>query len=176
MRRAPKLMKDNPPDSAQALATTLNFTEDDLKANREGRLSAAQQGRLRSQVIFGIVGAALMVLVLLGVGLWIVALGSWWVASAFFTLALLIFVLNRSGRGKFGEEVRAGAVALAAGEITLTANEVSNPNGGVTEYLLTVNGESFVIPRDAFIAFEDNAVYRVYYLPHSRIVLAAEPG
>ena len=167
---------DDARQSGPTLAETLNFNEEDLQANRNGRLSDAQQRRLMSQSGCGIVGAAVVVLALAGVGFWILALGSWQIASIFFVLAAVIAVLNRTGRGQFRAEVQAGRVAIAAGEITLIADEIANPNGGVVEYVLEVNDEGFVIPRDAFVAFEDNTVYRIYYLPQSRIVLAAEFG
>lgn len=162
--------------SGPTLAETLNFTEEDLQANRNGRLSEEQQRRLSAQSGCSIVGSALVVLGLAGAGFWMLALGWWQLAAVFFVLAVVIGLLNRAGRGGFRAEINAGTVAIAAGEITLSANEIANPNGGVVEYLLQVNDEVFVIPRDAFAAFEDNAVYRVYYLPQSRIVLSAELG
>lgn len=161
-------------DDRPSLADALNFTDDDLTANRAGRLSDVQSTRLRARAGYTTLAGALIALALAGGGFWLIALGATLAALALFALAAGLFVLTRWGRGTAAAEVAAGAVACVSGEAVLSANDYPNPNGNVTEYVLEIGDEAFVLSRDAFAAFEDGDTYTVYYLPGLRMVISAE--
>jgi hypothetical protein len=42
-------------------------------------------------------------------------------------------------------------------------------------YILSVGPEKFSVPKDLFLSLSNRQEYRVYYSPHSRYVLGADP-
>lgn len=161
-------------EETPTLAEALNFTDDDLAANRAGNLAEPQRARLRTRSIVSVGGNALLTLGLAAIGLWVVTLGYLLVAGALFALAAGLFWLGRTGNAQLDAERNAGAVASVRGEAHLSADEYPNPNGTVTEFVLSIGDEAFVLPRHIFAAFEDGTHYAVYYLPKARLVLSAE--
>jgi hypothetical protein len=163
-------------DDFLPLDEALNFTAEDLDANRDGRLSKRQTARLRARNGFGLIIGNLLVLALVGGGLWIVTLGSAVTGSLLVMAGGGLFVLSRRGRGDYVAAVDAGAVDTETGALTLDTRDYKNPNGVMTEYLVTVGTETFVVSQDAYIAFSETPAERftVYYLPGARILLSAE--
>lgn len=167
-------MSDSQSYETLSLASGLNFTGDDLIANRNGRLSDAQAARLRSRAGCSIIVGTVLVLALAGSGIWLALAEAWLWSIAFFVMAGGLFWLNRSGRASVTTERQNGQVAMIKGEAILSADDYASPNRKMTEYILTIGDEAFVLSKDAFSAFEDGDIYTVYYLPKARIVLSAE--
>jgi hypothetical protein len=161
------------------LQTLLKFTADDLKANREGRISSkqfekykpAEVNRLAVYVILG------HVLVIGGIlGAIAIAVGKWemWIVFAIVVgAALLPFVLlQNEGNIKpaLRGDVKAGKVAKACGIVILTERK-----GRSVYYDLYVDGVTLQISANQAEAFVHGDSYCVYYFPHSLMLLTAEP-
>lgn len=155
------------------LAATLGFSEDDLAANAQGVLSEGQAVRLQRRAGCSLIGGSVLTLILAGVGFWLAGQGVWWLAALLFAGAGALFYFSRTGRGGPRAELAAGEVAHLHGEVILDTHDYATPNGHVTEYRVTVDGETFLVSRDAYAAFIDGNIYDVYVLPTSRIVLSA---
>lgn len=160
---------------APTLPQALYFTEDDLAANRNGHLSDEQAAQLQARAGCSTVGNTLVTLAFVGVGFWTIGIGQWWIGALLFGLGAAVFWLGRTGRVGITTELSTRAVASATGPISLDANEYANPNGTVTEYVLEIEDQAFVLSRQAFAAFEDGDTYTVYYLPQAHMLLSAEP-
>ncbi len=163
-------------DDFLPLDEAIGFTADDLTANRDGQLSERQTARLRARNGLGLIIGNVLVLALVGGGLWIVTQGGAFVGSLLVMLGGGLFVLSRRGRGDYVATVDAGAVTSTQGALKLDTKDYKNPNGVTTEYLVTVGAETFVVSRDAYIAFSEAPAesFSVYYLPGARILLSAE--
>ncbi|MEL6148016.1 MAG: hypothetical protein AAFV33_24855 [Chloroflexota bacterium] len=169
-------MTDTPTQNdTPTLEEALNFTADDLAANRTGQLSDEQMTMLRNRAGIRGLAANAMSLVLAGVGFWLMNQSFWQWAALLFACAGALYYFSSRGRAHAAVEVAAGEVAVVSGEVVLTTDDVSGPERKVTEHILTVGDEAFVISRYAFAAFEDGDHYHVYYLPEARLVLSAEP-
>jgi hypothetical protein len=164
--------------SAVSLSEALQFTPDDLAANREGRLSAAQSERLRHLrrrsvmvglsmiVLIGLVAAALLfvalrnqsgILQLVGIGVTI-------------TNAAITGVLARNWLRLSGD-LRDGRASALTGE----ARHTIRVTGRIANYLLRVEREEMNVSKPVFFAFEEGRRYRFYRAPASRVLLSAEP-
>jgi hypothetical protein len=159
----------------------LKFSDTDLEANRSGYMSKEQRLRLRRQqqerfrdlrisalgVIagsaFGILVTALfrlnvciivaICLLDLGLGVWAAALVQKW--------------------RRLDADLYKGDVSTASGRVLLDVQ----PEGEVgVKCVLKIQGLRFEISKDAMLAFHNEDVYRVYYLPNTKTVLSAEPA
>jgi hypothetical protein len=161
------------------LQTTLKFTVDDLKANRDGRVSKRQFDKYKPPEI-----NKMAIWVLLGHGLVIggilgaiaVATGEtamWLVFGIVVAAAFLPFVLlNNEGNlaPALRGDVLGGKVAKTCGIVVLTQEQ-----GRDTRFDLYVDGVTLKISRSQAAAFVHGEGYCVYYLPNSLTLLSAEP-
>lgn len=165
------------PDSD--LMHSLDFTADDLAANRGGRLSPRQQARLRGMRlrsvaiglvllwIFALLAAALLyigqrensvILTLVGIGITIANTAILGIMARYWIR--LTFDLQRG----------------IARMLTGSAERVLRVSGSVTTPVLKIGGESFTVSKDTLKAIQHEAPYRVYHTPHAHILLALEPA
>lgn len=138
----------------------LNFTLDDLEDNRGGRLSETQRALLRKSIAAekdrSSVGGMLFGLFVGGVVMLLVGLP-----------ARLLGALDARKRQRDAE---ANEVRQISGRIRLDMKDKL--------YTLTViepeQETTFMISKEQFLAFKNGEPYTLYYLPHSRMILAAE--
>ena len=159
------------------LMRALNFDAADLRANRQGRISAAQMQRLRASrrrsVL--IVAAAFMALVLISTAL--LFLGQRQgndiaLACGLGTMLINALLIGLSGRGlmRIGGDLRAGHVDAISGCLERVIRR--GPMGD--SCLLRLDKTELQVTRDVFKAFEHGARYCVYRSRWSHVLLAAE--
>lgn len=175
------------------LAAALEFTADDLRENQQGRLSefqrrAAQElnrpsGSPMRLVIVLLIAAAIVV------GLfWLGAIG--WTGSIIIAIIAVVAVLaGRFGRKvetqgiqEAAQELQEGRVMSVTGTVMLEtkyqqagASQTARPSRKV--HYVNCGADPAVrlrISGEAFEAFEDGAVYTLYYLPGAQTLLSAE--
>jgi hypothetical protein len=157
------------------LATVLNFTPEDLTANRERKLSEAQRARLqrsllREAVLYGVAEAVIVVILLIAISATlqesedvpaIILLGLALLSSIY---PIYMVVRYRATRA----ELTAGMVERATGRVSMDKRE-----GGI--YRMEIGSRSFAIRKTVREAFEDGGQYHVYYAPRTKTILSAEP-
>ncbi len=156
----------------EVLMAALEYTDDDLAANQSGAWSAGQvvalQQRRTRQARNLVVMCALVIALASFVAL------AWPLAALPMLLLTLLFIgiatLN-GGRAirRMTRDLGAG-VAEVEGRIELDAR--SAENGG--EYFVQVDMCKFKVRREAFFAFKNRDPYRLYYAPHSHVLLSVE--
>lgn len=163
--------------SAQGLRAALNFTENDLWANRRGELAIAQAERLRrdqrrSALIGALVFSALVfaataliyagqaennaILLLAGLGLTLVN-------------ALMIGHIGR-GIMRMSGDLRSNSVEMLAGDV----ERVLRRGRQRDSYLLKLAGQTLYVTKEIFLQFDHMAPYRIYRTRHAGILLSAE--
>lgn len=161
-----------------ALADVLNFSADDLAANRAGELSVAQKARLARGwrrtfwVILGLVvgfGLAATILLFLGqrnqspilslIGVTITVINA------------VIVGLGAQSYLRTSSDLRGGRVVTVSGVVSHTIRV----SGRVATYVLKIDRQEIVVSKPVFFAVEDAKPYRLYRAPASKTLLAAEP-
>lgn len=160
-----------------ALADVLNFSAEDLAANRAGGLSDAQRARLTRGwqrtvwIIAGLVVAfGLLATILLFLGqrnespiLGIIGI----------TITVVNAVLVGLGAQSYlrtTSDLRGGRVTVLDGVVTHTIRVT----GRAATYILKLDGQEIIVPKVVFFAFEDSKPYRLYRAPASKTLLSAE--
>ncbi len=167
-------------DSAlAALMTAMTFSPDDLEANRQRRLSAAQRQRLRGlQQRTLMIGAAIFLLMAFVASVCIY-LGQTNQQILWSLLGVLITVLNAIACGfiarsylRLAADMREdGAVAVYSGQL----ERVLRHDNRIVSYVLRVGGHRFTVSKEVFKAFEHEKPYAMYTTAHADVLLSAEP-
>jgi uncharacterized membrane protein YidH (DUF202 family) len=160
-----------------ALADVLNFSAEDLAANRAGALSDAQKARLARGW-----RRTLWIIVALVVGFGLVAtillfLGQQNASPILSVIGVTITVINAVivGLGaqnylRTSSDLRGGRVATISGIVSHTIRV----SGRTATYVLKVDGQDIIVPKPVFFAIEDAKPYRLYRAPASKTLLSAE--
>lgn len=178
--------------SSQPTHTILNervkqafsLTEDDIAANREGHLSATQSEYLTQPERYegkSGAGCGAFVLILI-VGFFLFAS----IQSDTSTKKILnglgqtiilmlcsgsgIALLGLSMMGSLKDDIRNKRVVAVEGVIECR----SHYQKGEHHYRVSVGRASFAVPKHIYEAFTDGETYRLYYLPLSEVLIAAE--
>ena len=163
---------------ADGLRAALNFTENDLRANRQGQLTIAQIKRLRrnqrrSALVGALVFSALVfastalifagqrennaIILLAGLGLTLVN-------------ALMVGHIGRDFM-RINSDLRSNDVEVLAGNV----ERVLRRGRQRDSYLLKVADQTLYVSKDIFMQFDHLAPYRIYRTSLARILLSAEP-
>lgn len=163
------------------LQTSLKFTTDDLKANREGRISEKQGKKYEAPkipmlVIAVVLGHAVLVGGILGAIAIITGnTAMWFVLGLVLALGLLPFVLMQNEgniRPALRGDIKQGTVKKACGIAILTQKKNRH---NITQYKLYVDGINIILTSTQASGFVNEALYCIYYLPRSMTLLSAEP-
>ncbi len=170
-------MLATPVTTISTLPETLNFTPDDLAANRDGRLSEAQKERLTRNwqrtlwIVIGIVigcgfGATTLLFLAQQQG-----------SPVLTFLGILVTVINAGivGLGaqsylRTSRDIREARVDTLSGVVSHTIRV----SGRVATYILKLDGVPLVVSKPVFFAVEDNKPYRFYRAPTSKTLLSGE--
>lgn len=162
-----------------SLMEALEFTDDDLVANRAGRLSAAQVERLkrlRSRALT--VGIAVVVVIGL-IATMFLFLGQYNASPILSIVGIGITVCNAVVAGvmlrnwlRLGADIRGEVVQTLTGKVKHTLRVA----GRVPTYILTIDGQELQVGKPLFFAIRENERYCLYRAPASRVLLAAEPA
>ena len=179
-------MQQHNDDFDYRLGDSLHFSQEDLQANREGRISSAQQQIRRGKRIKDVLimlalsvvmGAAialhvsamqrdgtssgLLIAMDVVLGLCIVAL-----------LARIVYIVfELRGFGDLHQVDRvSGAIQLSQRGARTTDNYRSHYTG----FLLYIRGRTFRIPYEAYFALKETDPYTVYFVPRTGELLSLE--
>ena len=146
------------------LQTALQFTADDLQANRRGELSP------RQRALLGVVNRFASGCLLSAGAFGVIATTSV-AASAGWEAALVILAVEIV---LFG----AGFIAFRRARRLMASLTVVPLTGDLRKLAgntIDIGGKRLRIRPDAYAVFEDGAAYTVYHIPQTGAVLSAEP-
>ena len=157
--------------------TTLEFTSDDLQANRAGQLSAVQIDRLgRARRRNATVGVGVVIVVAFIATLLLFA-GQRNTSPILGALGIAVTTINAVLVGMFARNWLRFNADLREGQVTVikgTLERVIRPTGRVNNYVIRVDGESFSVTKEQFKAFDHEQPYCLYRAPHAGMLLSAE--
>ncbi|MGB7339120.1 MAG: hypothetical protein WBC91_09535 [Phototrophicaceae bacterium] len=170
-------MQDLP--SVDALMQPLDFTPDDLEANRAGHLGDNQRYRLqqlqRNALLIGM-GGFFAFAFIATIFLFFGSENSYIVMTL---IGMFITICNALFVGMFARQYMRLRADLENGEIDIISGEmerVVKANGRMNNFLLRINETEFYVKKDLFQLFRHEVPYNVYRTKHSRVLLAAEPN
>lgn len=162
------------------LQQALKFTTNDLKANRDGRISDAQAKKyelpkVSNLAMMVIMGHALVIgSILAAIAIATAKPAMWIVLGIVMAMGILPFVLvhnegniNPTLRG----DVKSGKVKKVCGMVIL--DPLKNAKKNRVE--LYIDGMTFSLSNAKGTAFINEEAYCIYYFPLSRTILTAEP-
>lgn len=169
-------MTDSAPVS---LSQVLYFSDADLLANREGRLSDAQIQTLHRRKT-----RLMMIGMMIAIGLAFIAtlfifLGAKPDNSAILTIigigltvcnALMVGVIFRQWL-KVNSDVSGNRVDIITGKLERVLKPI---NRRVMNYMIRVQNTETYVPKEVFIAFTHGESYTIYRTPYTGILLSAE--
>lgn len=158
------------------LSEALQFTEEDIAANREGSLSPAQQARLRRgfrrTLIAGIIG-----IIVIGLGATtLIFLGQQNNSMVLVVLGIALTVLNAFIVG-FLVRSRLRLQSDLTHPVKMQDGIVSRTlriSGRSPTYILKFEGDEIIVNKVTFNAFIDGAVYKLYRTAASETLITAE--
>lgn len=177
-----------------ALQAALDFTEDDLVANRAGRLSPTQQVRMTKaqgqgqigNIVFAIVFVAILVVIAIVVlpPLFAPQPANSSAVPPGIIILVIVVVLGIIGLSflRTRRKLRgvSGAVLVTEGEAKGNVKATGNVDqpGMMMMYRIKVGSVTFAVSRpDQVSAFQDGARYRAYYVQGTLpILISAEPA
>lgn len=159
------------------LAEALQFTNDDLAANRAGQLSGAQAARLRRNVRRTLTAILAIVFFSILLATVLIFLGQQ-NGSVVLTLVGIVLTIFNAGVVGFGVQswaryrIDVGATPVLAqeGEVARTLRLV----GRTPLYIVTFQGSRIAVSKDAFNAFGEGTTFRLYRSAGSKTLLSAE--
>jgi hypothetical protein len=159
--------------SEQALKDALKFTDDDLKANRGGKLSAAQRAAFaRRSIVFG----GLLIVSVIVFALAYSALPSR-ESDPFSPIALALMPVSLALIGFSLFELFGAFVKLQRDSITSMRGKAVIEMDTSKRRLfgkLKVGKFEMVVPKEQLVAFHEGATYIVYYTAYPKHILSAE--
>lgn len=170
-------MADHTPVSPRSsLDDALHFDQDDLSANREGRLSAAQVVKLRRTsrrtLIFGII--AIIVIGLVATVL--IFLGQQHNSMVLNVIGVILTVLNAAVVGFLVQNWLRLQSDLTQ-PVTMQeglANRTLRISGRTPTYIVKFDNVNIFVNKIAFNAFIEGAAYKLYRSAGTKTVLSAE--
>jgi hypothetical protein len=169
-------------DTQQAmLMQELNFTPDDLEANRAGQMSDMQHWRLRTRRRRSIFIGMMLTVIIVFIASLFIFMGQQDDGSTIMTMVgISLTLLNAAIIGIFARfwlrlstDIGEKRVIITTGRLERVIKPI---NRRVLNYLIRVDDVEVVIAKEAFDQFEHNTPYTLYTAPHTGAMLAAEPG
>ncbi|MBZ0293784.1 MAG: hypothetical protein K8L99_14550 [Anaerolineae bacterium] len=161
------------------LMNALDFTPQELEANKEGYLTKRQRHRLSDERSFWrffdrLIKAASPILIILAaldgirIGDTISSRAVIISLMCIITFTLLLYIGTRWR--KLDKDLSKGDVTAVEGIVKLTRFRKRN---GMA-YRIYIHQEYFDVPGHIYIAFEQGKSYALYFTPHSRTLISAE--
>ena len=168
-------------DSDNPLMSALDFTIEDIHANRSGVMSEKQLDFLRNErswwrllsvIILVAVPVLIAITILDGIYRQDTVASRIGIIGFIFVIAGALYFYSHSIWKQFHEDVLEGCILSVEGGVKL--RRYRERHG--MKYTLLVEAMKFGIKWRAFNAFEDGGKYRIYYSKHSRRIMSAEPA
>jgi len=166
-------MTDNPVN----LKTLLNFTNEDLKDNRQGKLSAEQADRIKSIRQRNVIIGAVVFSVLVIVATVFIFLGQQNQNTILSFVGGILTVVNAVLMGMMGRsymrtsaDLRDGGVQILEGKLERIVKRGRRGDN----YMIRIDEASLYVTQEIFLQLQHKKPYRVYRTRLSGMLLSAE--
>jgi hypothetical protein len=157
------------------LALKLDFTGEDLYANRDGTLTERQRAKLKRALLRDAILYGALEVLLVGILVLIIA-NALRLRTEVNPLILAVFLLAASLYPIYiVRQTLATRADLAAGQVQMAAGRVQLLDVGRGNYRLEVGKQSFSVSKKLYGTLVNERYYRVYYTPRLKTILSAEP-
>lgn len=162
-----------------ALMQALDFTTEDLNANRRGQLGEHQKARLRKQIarydlMMGIWLALAALTAFASAALMFEAHSSNAWGGFLFAVAFgYIGLTNDGARQKLNADLRQDQTQTVAGWV-MPSTTLKGGDTPARLFKLTIDEHIFFVDGKAYPYFQKGTFYRVYFTPRERRILAVE--
>jgi hypothetical protein len=165
---------DKPKKHEDVLRAALGFDEDDLAANREGRLSDRQTAKFkrdqRKYTIATAVTALLALMFVLFIGMTNSPVSHLLNGLGSLILGLIaLMMVQPAVRNTLA--LRRKTAAAAEGRIRL---DMQGEGQAANAFYLFVDDRRFTVKKPVFLSFKNGDPYRIYYAPATKQILSAE--
>lgn len=159
------------------LQQALDFTDDDLQANRDGKLSpkqrmkleSAQKGSFRALWVMAIITLAALILGVFVGGIVLIMLGT---IALLLSIMALVEYLN-SYRA-YDHDLKLPTIETVQGLLEYMMRENSAFDGMTHPAGIRIGDMKFLLLDDQVLSFEEGEVYVLYYAPATQTLLSAE--
>lgn len=158
------------------LAAALGFSAEDLIANQAGRLTGAQQERIRrASRRFLLIGVAGIVVIGLGAAV-LIFLGQQNNSAVLYLIGLVLTIVNAAIVGLLVQNYLRAQSDLAQPPRAEKGiiNRTLRISGRTPTYTLRIGDQQIIVNKPTFNAFIDGAVYTLYRSAGSKALLSAE--
>ncbi len=161
------------------LAEAFEFTQDDLAANRQGRLTARQRSKLVIKKDTGscsIILIGLAVIVISLIGMWYFGKRGeycvvWLCVIVLIGLPFMWYAVAQGEQDRWRADMSEDSVKNICGVIWLDVR----PGGEwPTDYLLMIGQREWLISKEQFLVLAHGASYCIYYVPKHKVILSIE--
>ncbi|MCS6835617.1 MAG: hypothetical protein NZ750_06340 [Anaerolineae bacterium] len=161
---------------SHVLAEALKFSAEDVQANRQGKLSAAQRKRLNKQQRRAVQWGAAAFVVFVVLATFFLYVGQTQASGIATLTGMLITTLNALSLGLIGRHVMRLRADQQAGVLTLrgTLERVLKPDRRIGNYVLRLQNQEWIVTKEQFKLFAHEAAYALYVTQHTRQILSAE--
>ncbi len=161
------------------LAEAFEFTQDDLVANRQGRLTACQRSKLvikKDTSIRFIILIDLLLIVVAVVGIWYFGKHGenfliWFCVIGLMALPFMGYAAVRGEQDRWQADIGEGNVESICGVIWL---DVRHRRAWLVDYLLMIGQREWFISKEQFLMLHHGASYCIYYVPKHKMILSIE--
>ena len=158
----------------ETLDSVFKFSESDLLANRQGKLTGQQRVRLKAKAKSFLILSAVVCLVAGLAILWIV--GTFDLVTGIFLFGLVLLlgsVLIGPRYLDWKEDINSDRVAKICDCVFLDIQYRRGRFGNIN-FRLTIGLHTFDISKDALLSFENGQNYCLYYAPKTKAILSVE--
>jgi len=159
------------------LAEALRFTDDDLRANRDGRLSDAQIYLLRAAWQRALIIAVVALIIIGLIAALLIYQGQQPDSAVLSVIGVALTLVNAAIMGllaqntiRLNADLRASSLIVTRGTVTHTVKIYNR----AASYLLDIEGERLIMSKSVFFAFADKESYALYRTASSKTLLSAE--
>ena len=159
------------------LQQNLGFTDADLKVNRDGKMSPAQQKKLvqnRTQTLRIGVVIFIVLSLLASIVLYLATINESFILSI---IGGVLVICNAAMVGLFGRQYMRISADMRSKELVSVSGKLERilrPQGMGNNYVLKIGAERFIVKKDIFRSFQHQEQYTLYSTKNTRMLLSAE--
>jgi Flp pilus assembly protein TadB len=157
------------------LQDTLDFTAEDLQANRDGYMTKRQRRRIHNLRKESRRARKALWIVLIGL-----VVSAFWFSEGILTLPIVILIMilaidvfiSSLSISRMNQDLYKGLIDDVEGKLRLIGREQGQ--GHKNNYTIKIAQKKFSIPLDAYLRLRNGGIYCIYFAPNTHTLLSIE--